>query len=175
MVPVFAIVQSLSEVTETATPPASTSKKRTLALVIVAIVVVAIIGGVLLLNRLGSPPVKPTGVTRSFTLVEREFSFNGTSPGPILQANLGDEVKITIINSGSGGHDLTLLTRQLAASPYTWSLGDIWHQSAGGTGALLGGQTTTLTFFVDRAGTFSYLCSVAGHADAGMIGRLVIS
>lgn len=156
-------------------PPASTSKRRTLALVVVVIVVIAVIGGVLLLSRLGPPSVKPTGVTRSFILVEGEFSFNGTSPGPILQANLGDEVKITIINSGSAGHDFTLLTRQFAASPYTWSLGDIRHQSEGGTGALLSGQTTTLTFFVDRAGTFSYLCAVAGHADAGMIGRLVIS
>ncbi len=156
-------------------PPGSTSKRRILAMVVVVIVAVAIIGGVLLSNRLGSPSVKPTGITRSFFLVEREFTFNGTSPGPILQANLGDEVKITIINSGSAGHDFTILTRQFAASPYTWSLGDIWRQSAGGTGAILSGQTTTLTFIVDRAGTFSYLCSVAGHADAGMIGRLVIS
>ncbi len=154
---------------------ASKSRKHTLALVVVTVVVIAVVGGVLLLNRLTSPSVKPTGVTRSFILVEREFNFNGTGPGPILQANLGDEVRITIINSGSGGHDLTLLTRQLATSPYTWSMVDIWKQTAGGTGGLLGGQTTTLTFFVDRAGTFSYLCSVAGHADAGMIGQLVIS
>ena len=36
------------------------------------------------------------------------------------------------------------------------------------------GQTTTLRFSIDRPGTYEYLCTVPGHAEAGMVGTLVV-
>ena len=36
------------------------------------------------------------------------------------------------------------------------------------------GQTTTLRFVIDRAGTYTFLCTVPGHEEAGMVGTLVV-
>lgn len=36
------------------------------------------------------------------------------------------------------------------------------------------GQTTRLRFVIDRPGTYRILCTVDGHAEAGMVGTLVV-
>jgi magnesium-transporting ATPase (P-type) len=36
------------------------------------------------------------------------------------------------------------------------------------------GQTSSLRFVIDRPGTYEYLCTVPGHAEAGMIGTLIV-
>jgi Cu+-exporting ATPase len=35
-------------------------------------------------------------------------------------------------------------------------------------------QSTTLRFIIDRPGEYDYVCTVPGHAEAGMVGRLVV-
>jgi nitrite reductase (NO-forming) len=37
------------------------------------------------------------------------------------------------------------------------------------------GQTQRLRFRIDTPGTYSVVCSVEGHAAAGMVGRLVVT
>jgi plastocyanin len=37
------------------------------------------------------------------------------------------------------------------------------------------GQTQRIRFSIDRPGTYEIRCTVEGHAEAGMIGRLVVS
>ncbi len=36
------------------------------------------------------------------------------------------------------------------------------------------GQTTRLRFVIDEPGTYAFLCTVPGHAEAGMRGTLVV-
>jgi Cu+-exporting ATPase len=36
------------------------------------------------------------------------------------------------------------------------------------------GQTTTLRFVIDAPGTYRYVCTVVGHAEAGMTGTLIV-
>lgn len=36
------------------------------------------------------------------------------------------------------------------------------------------GATAVVTFRADKAGTFTYFCSIPGHKEAGMIGRLIV-
>lgn len=37
------------------------------------------------------------------------------------------------------------------------------------------GQTQRIRFSIDRPGTYEIRCTVEGHAEAGMLGRLVVS
>ncbi|HLO35348.1 MAG TPA: multicopper oxidase domain-containing protein, partial [Candidatus Deferrimicrobium sp.] len=37
------------------------------------------------------------------------------------------------------------------------------------------GQTQRLRFKIDAPGTYRIVCSVEGHAEAGMVGRLVVT
>jgi uncharacterized cupredoxin-like copper-binding protein len=36
------------------------------------------------------------------------------------------------------------------------------------------GQTSSIRFILDRAGSYRFSCSVPGHAEAGMVGTLVV-
>lgn len=36
------------------------------------------------------------------------------------------------------------------------------------------GETTSVTFVADKAGTFEYYCSVANHRQQGMVGTLIV-
>ncbi len=92
-----------------------------------------------------SPQVK------SFTVTGKNFSF---TPGN-LTVNKGDTVKITFINA-NGMHD--------------WNLDEFNAH----TGVIQGGQTKTIEFVANKAGSFEYYCSVGTHRQMGMKGTLTV-
>ncbi|MCL4252862.1 MAG: nitrite reductase, copper-containing [Anaerolineae bacterium] len=74
---------------------------------------------------------------------------------PTLTANVGDTVKLTVINGDPVLHDLKI------------------DEFNAHTGELLEAeQTVTLEFVVDKPGEFEYYCTVVGHRDIGMFGKL---
>lgn len=76
---------------------------------------------------------------------------------PDLKASVGDVVKITLINSDPIEHDLTIDALNITTgSLYTM------------------GEQKSIIFTVDQAGEFVYFCSVPGHREMGMEGRLVV-
>ncbi len=77
---------------------------------------------------------------------------------PELKAEVGDTVRLTLINGDPVAHDLAVpdfgvKTPQL----------------------LKVDETATLEFVVDRPGSFTYLCDIPGHKEVGMIGQLTIT
>lgn len=77
---------------------------------------------------------------------------------PTLAANAGDTVEI-VLKSGEGAeHDLVLPELKVASAKFSASSGQ-----------------TTVRFQVSRAGTFTYYCSIPGHRQIGMEGRLQVS
>ncbi|MGI9148154.1 MAG: copper-containing nitrite reductase [Chloroflexota bacterium] len=87
----------------------------------------------------------PTAVT----VEASEFKFNPTS----LQLPVGKKVTITLLNSGTVEHDLTVdaLGVKVSASA---------------------GKAATAEFTLDKPGTYDFYCSIPGHKDAGMHGTL---
>jgi nitrite reductase (NO-forming) len=77
---------------------------------------------------------------------------------PVLSAAEGQVVQITLINGEGAEHDI-VFPDQGAKSPRI-------------TGR---GSSTTLAFRAERAGDFTYLCSVPGHELAGMKGQFLIT
>jgi nitrite reductase (NO-forming) len=67
----------------------------------------------------------------------------------------GQTVRLTFVNTG-GTHD--------------WVLDEF----DAATSVIRSGQSETIEFVADRAGTFEYYCSVPGHRRAGMFGEFVV-
>ena len=72
-----------------------------------------------------------------------------------LAIDAGETVNLTLVNTGTLVHDLTIpqLDIHLIAAP---------------------GETATTGLEVTKAGEYQVLCTVPGHAEAGMTGMIVV-
>lgn len=77
---------------------------------------------------------------------------------PDLTANVGDTIKLTVINADAVLHDLKI-------DAFNISTGEMKEKD----------QSVTLTFAPDKPGEFTYYCSAPGHQLIGMQGKLLIS
>jgi nitrite reductase (NO-forming) len=76
---------------------------------------------------------------------------------PGLKADPGNTVKITLINVDGAQHNIQI-DEFNAKSP------DVTGQ----------GNSVTVEFVADKEGTFAYYCSIPGHRQAGMEGKLIV-
>jgi plastocyanin len=92
----------------------------------------------------------------TFQLTGENFKFllNGTK-APELRVKVGDKVRIEF-TSTSGFHDWTI--DEFSAATEQVSTGD----------------STSVEFTADQAGTFEYYCSVGNHRAQGMFGKLIV-
>ena len=145
-------------------------------LLLVFVLVVVVLGGGYFVMKGNAPAVQPAemmeatttpepvasgatgadtsmGAVKEFTLDSFEFGYDQKT----VTVKKGDTVKITLTNSGKMMHD--------------WVVDEF-------TGAKMkrvtNGQTGTVTFVADKAGTFEYYCSVGQHRANGMVGKLVV-
>lgn len=91
------------------------------------------------------------GGARDVDVSAAEFAF---SPAE-LTITVGEPVNITLSNTGEAPHDLVIpdLGVRLAAGP---------------------GREATTGFEVEEAGSYEFLCTFPGHAEAGMTGILTV-
>jgi nitrite reductase (NO-forming) len=109
-----------------------------------------------------------TGKLVEYTLRSRldagQMAFIGEGGGidgtvnPTLSANAGDTVRVTLISGEGVEHNI--------------SFPDFGVTSESVVGE---GDSTTVEFLVDRGGSFTYVCSVPGHKEAGMHGAFEIA
>lgn len=86
------------------------------------------------------------------------FVDNKGQVNPVLEANTGDTVEV-VLESGEGAeHDMVIPELNVASAKFSGASGK-----------------TTLRFTVSRSGTFTYYCSIPGHRQIGMEGRLQVS
>jgi nitrite reductase (NO-forming) len=77
---------------------------------------------------------------------------------PELKANVGDTVKITVINGDPVLHNLTI-------DEFGVNTGDLKDKD----------QQAVVQFVADKGGSFKYYCATPGHRQVGMEGTLTIS
>jgi plastocyanin len=89
-----------------------------------------------------------------------EFAFTlSTTTVPV-----GVPVHFDVSNAGSLPHDF-----KVCATP-----GNLTAYTCDGNGTAVLGPETTITITFTSPGTYEYLCTIAGHAQAGMKGALVV-
>ncbi len=99
----------------------------------------------------GTPVTVKVGVAVSMTANDFYFSPNA------LTVKMGTTVHLDIDNVASEPHNFNLP----AFGVNTMNLPT--------------GTTTKVTFTPNRAGTYYFWCSLPGHAEAGMVGRLIVN
>jgi len=92
------------------------------------------------------------GAVKEFKVDASEFAFDLKT----ITVKKGDTVKITLTNSGNMPHD--------------WVVDEFGAK----TKQIKNGETDSITFVADQAGTFEYYCSVGSHRKNGMVGKLIV-
>ena len=126
--------------------------------------------------RDATAPLPPTGRLHRLDLrvqeVQREvapgvrqkmWTFNGTTPGPVLRGRVGDTFEITLINDGSIDHGVDFHAGALAPDEPMRPIDP--------------GQRLTYRFTATKAGIWMYHCStmpMLHHIGNGMYGAVII-
>lgn len=76
-------------------------------------------------------------------------------------------VTFNVVNKGKLGHDFKVCTKPSSAKPNSCK--------GKGTIVIKPGKSATLAITFAKAGTYEYICTVPGHAAAGMKGVLKVS
>ncbi|MEM7118222.1 MAG: plastocyanin/azurin family copper-binding protein [Chloroflexota bacterium] len=95
-----------------------------------------------------------------------EFVYDPAS----LTVSAGSLVTINFENVGVLEHNWLLISER--TEPVDATEADAMAGAT--TGELGAGESKSITFSAPPAGTYTYVCTVAGHAEAGMLGTLVI-
>lgn len=89
--------------------------------------------------------------TKTFNISSKPFEFSVKE----IRVKKGDAVKIVLVNE-QGFHD--------------WVIDEFSAR----TKQLNAGETDSVEFVADKAGTFEYYCSVGNHRQMGMVGKLIV-
>jgi plastocyanin len=103
----------------------------------------------------GAAPATPAsaGAGASLAVTGNEYRFEP----PELRARAGEMVSMTFTNTGAIPHTLTVPAAQAD------------------TGSVAAGASATISFAAPvEAGRYEFLCSFGGHAEAGMVGALIV-
>jgi nitrite reductase (NO-forming) len=96
-------------------------------------------------------------------LTRAVWTYNGTSPGPVLHGRVGDTFDITLVNAGTMGHSIDFHAGELAPD--------------GPMRTIEPGESLQYTFTANRSGIWMYHCStmpMSNHIANGMFGAVVI-
>ncbi len=96
---------------------------------------------------------------------------NLTSPGPTLRFKTSDVVNLTVINAGNMPHAFAVVN-----APHTGAVVEFNAQIASATSPLLPGKSGSVIFAPNSpSALFYYICPIAGHAESGMYGSVVVT
>lgn len=83
----------------------------------------------------------------------------------------GQQITLNLTNSGALEHNFIILRKGVAvtSSANPVPAGDILFEAVVGAG-----QSGTFTFTLEEAGDYEVICSVPGHLEAGMVGKITV-
>ncbi len=159
------------------------ANRKAIYAVIGIIIIIIIIVGVYYAATLGSNPSQTGSPNVTLQMYEGEITVSGqlhgafgnsqnglTSPGPTLTFKVGDVVKVTVNNVGTLPHNWAIVTDKATPSSVVFNA-----QIQSGSNPILPGSSGSVTFKVDKAGSYSYICQVPGHVDLGMYGSVTVN
>jgi uncharacterized cupredoxin-like copper-binding protein len=116
----------------------------------------------------GAQPSSPAPKTVTITLNEFQFQ-----PAEIT-AGVGQPIKLVLKNSGTVLHDFVSTDAMVEVMEEHGAAHDMGGMDTTMHAAIEAGQQSTLEFKATQAGTYTFLCTIAGHKEAGMVGKLIV-
>ncbi len=96
-------------------------------------------------------------------VTQRQWTYDGTAPGPLLHGRVGDRFVITLVNKASVGHSIDFHASALAPQRPMRTIAP--------------GESLVYRFRAERAGIWMYHCStmpMSAHIANGLYGAVVI-
>ena len=99
----------------------------------------------------------------------------------VIEVPLGHRVKLTLINGGRVEHDVEI--SNLMAEHIETTAGTAPHDRLGGGGHddatvaahAMPGTTASVTFTPTMAGEYEFHCTLPGHRELGMVGKIIVT
>ena len=107
---------------------------------------------------------------KTITLAMNEFQFQPAE----ITVNVGQPVKLMLKNNGTVLHDFVSTDAMVEVMEEHGAAHDMAGMPTAMHAAVEAGQQSTLEFKATQAGTYTFYCTVAGHKEAGMTGKLIV-
>ena len=107
---------------------------------------------------------------KTITLTLNEFQFQPAE----ITVNVGQPVKLVLKNNGTVLHDFVSTDAMVEVMEEHGAMHDMGGMETAMHAAIEAGQQSTLEFKATQAGTYTFYCTIAGHKEAGMTGKLIV-
>jgi len=107
---------------------------------------------------------------KTVTLTMNEFQFQPAE----ITVNVGQPVKLVLKNNGTVLHDFVSTDAMVEVMAEHGAMHDMGGMETAMHAAIEAGQQSTLEFKATQAGTYTFYCTIAGHKEAGMTGKLIV-
>jgi len=111
-----------------------------------------------------------TESTKTITLALNEFQFQPAE----ITVNVSQPIKLVLKNNGTVLHDFVSMDAMVEVIEEHGAAHDMAGMPTAMHAAVEAGQQSTLEFKATQAGTYTFYCTIAGHKEAGMTGKLTV-
>ena len=115
--------------------------------------------------------------TQEVTIEAKDIAY-GTATVEVVA---GQPVRLTLKDTGTLDHDLSIMEIPLVINAEAQPMAGHDMSGMGGTDAepqlhvaAMAGGSNTIEFTPTKPGTYEFFCAVAGHKEAGMVGKLLV-
>jgi len=116
----------------------------------------------------------PSSDTTEFNVEMRDFNFVPQT----VEVRVGQTVRVNVLNKGNIEHDWAIMEIPLASKAKVADTTSLLHSHDDKEPAIhvsaIPGAKNTVEFIPTRAGLYEVYCTLKGHKEQGMVGKLVV-
>lgn len=122
------------------------------------------------LSRFGEPG-DPAKADRTITVKAREMAYDVSA----LDIRTGETIKFVLVNDGTQSHELGVGdAAYFAEHRKMMAAMQMDHGAMPNMTVARMGETTSFAWTFTKPGAFEFACSMPGHAELGMVGKITV-
>lgn len=99
----------------------------------------------------------------------------------VIEISVGQRVKLTLVNDGHAEHDVEVgdliadHIEIMGGMAHSDRLGGGGHEAGVVAAHAMAGTNSSVIFTPTEAGVYEFACTLPGHKEAGMVGKLIVT